>query len=140
MPVDIETRKSTTGYVIMYSDGPISWCSKKQPIITLSSTEAEYVAATECCKEILYLKTLIEELTGKIIKTTLNIDNQSTICLIKNGIGNKRSKHIDVRYRFINEKVTTGQLKYCSSDTQHADIFTKALLKDTKNSKHIKEN
>lgn len=126
---DVETRKSTTGFVIMYSGGPISWCSKKQSIIALSSTEAEYIAATECCKEILYFKFLIEELTGKPIKATLNIDNQSTIYLIKNSVGNKRSKHIDVRYRFINEKVAEGliEIKYCSTNAQHADIFIKAL-------------
>lgn len=126
---DVETRKSTTGFIIMYCNGPISWCSKKQSVVALSSTEAEYIAATECCKEILYLKFLIEELTGKSVKATLNIDNQSTIHLIKNGIGNKRSKHIDIRYRFINEKVAEGliSVNYCSTDTQLADIFTKAL-------------
>lgn len=126
---DIETRKSTSGFVIMYCGGPISWSSKKQSITALSSTEAEYIAAAECCKEILHLKFLIEELSGKPVKATLNIDNQSTIQLIKNGIGNKRSKHIDVRYRFINEKVTEGliNIKYCSTDVQLADIFTKAL-------------
>lgn len=74
------------------------------------------------------MKCLIGELTRKTIKTTLYIYNQSTICLIKNGIGNKRSKHINVRYRFINEKVTTGlNIKYWFSDTRLDDIFTKAL-------------
>lgn len=76
---DVETRKSTSGFVIMYCGRPISWCSKKQSVIALSSTEAEYIAAAECCKEILYLKFLIEELTGKPVRATLNIDNQDNI-------------------------------------------------------------
>lgn len=126
---DPETRKSTTGYVILYCGGPISWCSRKQPIIALSSTEAEFIAAAECCKEVLYIKSLIEELTNKIVKIELNVDNQSSKELIKNGVGNKRSKHIDVRYRFITAEVRKKAiaLKYCPTDAQLADIFTKAL-------------
>lgn len=59
---DLETRRSTTGYIIFFAGGPISWCSRKQPIIAQSTTEAEYVAAAECCKELIYLKTLLQEL------------------------------------------------------------------------------
>ncbi|XP_071653778.1 uncharacterized protein [Temnothorax longispinosus] len=72
---DQETRRSTTGYAIFYAGGPISWCSRRQSIIALSSTEAEYVAAAECCKELLYLKALLEELLGEEILIELNIDN-----------------------------------------------------------------
>lgn len=67
---DVETRKSTAGFVILYSGGPISWSSKKQSIVTMSSTETEYIAAAECHKKILYSKLLIEELTGNVVKTT----------------------------------------------------------------------
>lgn len=126
---DTETRKSTTGYIIFFCDGPISWCSRKQPIVSLSSTEAEYIAAADCVKELLFLKSVIEELTGKDIKIELNIDNQSAITIIKNGQFNRRSKHIDVRFHFINEKVHEGTvtLKYCATERQVADIFTKPL-------------
>lgn len=65
---DPEIRRSTTGFVIIYAGGAISWCSRKQSLIALSSTEAEYIAAAECCKELLYLKTLFEELLDNEIK------------------------------------------------------------------------
>lgn len=128
---DKNTRKSTTGFVIFYCGGPIAWTSRKQPIVSLSSTEAEYIAAADCTKEILYLKTVIEDLIGEEINVELNVDNQSAIKLIKNGQFSKRSKHIDVRYHFIHEKVNEGLLllKYCDTRNQLADIFTKPLNK-----------
>lgn len=128
---DVTTRRSTTGFVIMFSNGPISWCSKRQPIVTLSSTEAEYIAAADCCKETLYLKSLLCELLHCKINITLNIDNQSSIQLIKTGSFNKRSKHIDVRYYFIHEHFIKGNIivNYCPTDQQVADIFTKPLGK-----------
>jgi len=109
--------------------GPISWCSRKQPIIAQSTTQAEYVAAAECCKELIYLKTLLEELIYEEVHIELNIDNQGTISLIKNGIINTRSKHIDVKFRFIHELVKDRiiRLKYCSTYEQIADILTKPL-------------
>lgn len=106
---NLDTRKSTTEYVIYYKGGPISWSSKKQPIEALSSTEAEFIAAecckefiaSECCKELLYLKTVIQELTKKEIIAEMYVDNQSAVKLIKSGVFNKRLKHIDLRYHFI---------------------------------------
>lgn len=129
---DTVTRRSTSGYVLLLSDGPISWCSRRQPIVALSSTEAEFIAAAECCKEILYVKSLLNELISGKINIIMNIDNQSAIQLIKTGSFNKRSKHIDVRYHFIHEQFVKGNInvKYCSTDQQVADILTKPLLKN----------
>ncbi|KMQ87973.1 integrase core domain protein [Lasius niger] len=126
---DPETRKSTTGYVIKYCGGPVSWCSRKQPIVALSSTEAEFISAAECCKELLYLKAVLEKLINKTVKAEMQIDNQSAIHLIKKDVLNRRSKHIDVRFRFIQEKVAENNIvvKYCSSENQPADILTKPL-------------
>lgn len=126
---DPESRKSTTGYIIFYAGGPIGWSSRKQSTVALSTTEAEYIAAAECCKELLYLKTLIEELTDKECKVELKVDNQSAIKLINNGIVNKRTKHIDVKYHFIHEQVKEKliSIEYCKTEVQYADIFTKAL-------------
>ena len=126
---DYETRKSTTGFLIMYIGGPISWCSRLQRILALSTTEAEYIAASECCRELQQLKNLIEELTNKTVKTTLYIDNQSTISFIRNGITNRRSKHIDLKYRHIITAVKEKQIsvKYRPTDEQTADIMTKPL-------------
>jgi len=126
---DVETRRSTSGYIIFFAGGPISWCSRKQPIIAQSTTEAEYVAAAECCKELIYLKSLLEELLNDKIEIHLNMDNQSAIMLIKNGVVNRRSKHIDVKFRYIYElvKEKTVVLKYCPTTEMLADIFTKPL-------------
>lgn len=128
----IETRRSTTGFIIMISGGPVSWCSKRQPIVSLSSTEAEYIAAAECLKECLYLKVYLSELIGKQVKISLSIDNQSAIQLIKTGSFSKRSKHIDVRYYFIHENYKKGDLdiRYCPTNLQIADMFTKPLSID----------
>jgi len=65
---DTETRRSITGFVIYYSNGPISWSSKKQTIVALSSTEAEFIAAAHCVKELMYLQTLLEEFTGNTVR------------------------------------------------------------------------
>lgn len=77
----------------------------------------------------MYLKTMIDELTNGDIKSDLYVDNQSAISLIKNGQFNRRSKHIDTRYHFINEKVHEGfvTLKYFATDKQIADVFAKPL-------------
>lgn len=119
-----ETRKSTTGYVIQYCGGPISWCSTDH-----CTTEAKYISAAKCCKEVLYLKTVLEEIKSKTVNAEIQVDNQSAIQLIKTGVLNKRSKHIDVRFIFIQEKVAENNIviKYCSSENQTADILTKPL-------------
>ena len=126
---DPETRRSTSEMVIFLNKSPIMWSSRRQPIVTLSSTEAEYVSACDCVKEVIYLKSLIKELTDKEISVRLYEDNQSTIKLIKNGVMNKRSKHIDVRYKITHEKLRENVFKlcYCPSNLQIADILTKPL-------------
>ncbi|KAK9879752.1 hypothetical protein WA026_006815 [Henosepilachna vigintioctopunctata] len=137
---DKMTRKSTTGYVVYYSNGPVSWSSRKQPVVELSSTEAEFIAAAESVKEVLYLKALFECMILRNINVTLNIDNQSAISIIKNVQFNRRSKHIDVRFHFIHEKVNEGLItvKYLCTEDNIADIFTKAL-NSVKFSKHKNE-
>jgi len=126
---DPETRKSTSGYIIFFGGGPISWSSRKQTVIAQSTTEAEYVAAAECCKELMYLKSLLEELLNDKIKICLNMDSQSAMMLIKNGIINKKSKHIEVRYHYIHDLVKKGiiTLNYCPTAEMLADILTKPL-------------
>lgn len=126
---DPKTRKSTTGYIIMYGGGPISWSSRKQSTVALSTTEAEYIAAAECSKKLLLLKSLIEELTDRAPHANLKVDNQSAICLIKNGMVNKRSRYIDVKYHYIHHVVKKKKInvEYCQTEMQYADILTKAL-------------
>lgn len=134
------SRKSTTGFIMFYCGLPISWCSRKQPVVATSSTEAEFIAAADCCKELSYLKTVVEELINTPINVILRVDNQSAIQLIKNGVMNRRSKHIDVRFHYIHDMVKEGNIKieYCPSEFQLADCLTKPL--NEIKFKQLKEN
>lgn len=130
---NIDTRKSTTGYVFLFNTGIISWCSKSQKCVTLSTTEAEYVAGAEATKEMVWLKRLLSELLpNQDIETTLYMDNQAAIRLVKNPEFHKRTKHIDVDYHYIREKYNEGRfsLEYIASERQLADGLTKPLPKE----------
>lgn len=127
---DIDTRKSTSGYAFILGNGIISWCSERQQSVSLSTTESEYVAASNAIKELIWLKRLINELVaGQYKSVEFYLDNQSAIRLIKNPEFHKRSKHIDVRYHFIREKFNEKlfNLHYVETKEQLADIFTKSL-------------
>lgn len=127
---DVDSRRSTTGYVFMFGGGAISWCSERQKSVSLSTTESEYMAASQCVKEMVWLRGILNEiLDGKLSGINFFMDNQSAICLIKNPEFHKRSKHIDVRYHFIREKYEENLfiLKYISTKQMIADIFTKSL-------------
>lgn len=122
-------RKSTSGYVFIKNGGAISWKSKRQPIISLSSMEAEYIALNTAGKEGIWLRKLEKDVIGKNHQLEILEDNQSTIKTAQNFIHNDRSKHIDVRYHWIREKVENEELglKYCKTDDMAADMFTKPL-------------
>lgn len=132
---DIETRKSTTGYIILIGDTPIVWRSTKQSITALSTMEAELIAAVETTKEIIYLQRIIQEcgtlfpLNGQLCH--LKIDNQAAIHCIRNHEDNARTKYIDLRKNFIREKVLEGllQVSFINSNNNIADLFTKPLPK-----------
>lgn len=127
---DIATRRSTSGSVFKYCGGAIAWTSAKQRSVALSTTEAEFVAASEATKELIWLKRLFSEISDNQ-NVVLFIDNQSAIKLIKNPEFHNRSKHIDVRYKFVREKYQLGELNvnYINSENQEADLFTKVLPK-----------
>ncbi|KAL6429522.1 hypothetical protein ACFW04_008301 [Cataglyphis niger] len=101
---DLETRRSTTGYVFFLANGSISWSisSQRQNLVTLSITESEYIAAASATKEAIWLRKLLKDLGRPYDNSTdLFIDNQSIIRLVKNFEFHKRTKHIDVRYNYI---------------------------------------
>lgn len=101
---DMKTRKPTTDLAIKLDESTIA-CSLKQKVVTLSTTEAEYVTASQAVKKIIWMKSLLTDLAlYSNLKTTLNIDNMSAIKLIKNPEFHQRSKHIDVRYHFTRDK------------------------------------
>lgn len=131
---DIDDRKSTTGFVFYMGDAAFTWTSKKQPIVTLSTCEAEYVAATSCVCHAIWLRNLLKELNlAQKEATEICIDNKSAIALAKNPVFHERSKHIDTKYHKIREFVSKKeiQLKFVKSNDQIADIFTKPLKMET---------
>lgn len=108
----------------------MSWSSRKQPIVALSTTEAEYIAASDASRELLWFQAFATELHFSFISpTTLYCDNQSAIKVATNGLLHARTKHIDIRYHFIRETIVNGHLDlvYCPTSEMIADVFTKAL-------------
>jgi len=130
---DKKDRKSTSGYTFIANGGAISWKSNKQPTVTLSSCEAEYIALANAAKEAMWLKSLIREVNKNAKDEPIIIyeDNQSTISFAKNPIQSERTKHIEVRHHYIREKVAEGKIevKYMPTSDQVADIFTKSLCR-----------
>ncbi|GAA0147369.1 transmembrane signal receptor [Lithospermum erythrorhizon] len=127
---DLDDKKSTSGYVVLLNSGAVAWCSKKQPIVTLSTTEAEFVAATVCACQAIWMKRILNELVKQEDSCiVIRCDHSSSIKLSKNHVIHERCKHIDVRFHFLRNLVKEGTilLTYCSSTNQIADVMTKAL-------------
>jgi hypothetical protein len=127
-----EDRRSVTGYVCFLGGNPVSWKSKKQPTTTLSSAEAEYVAAAQSCQEITWIRSLLGEIGFEQDQATqLYIDNQAAQKLSQNPVFHGRTKHIDVRHHFIRDMVSQNQVKlsYVPTDKNVADLMTKSLCK-----------
>ena len=128
---DLDTRKSTTGYTLRIANGPVSWSSKLQTTLASSSMEAEYMAGYEVVAEIVWAVGVCREIGVKLSDGPINVymDNKSAIALANNPVYHKRSKHIDIKYHWLREKVAEGvvNLIFVSSENQLADIFTKGL-------------
>ena len=114
----------------MLNGGAVSWLSKQQDTISLSTTEAKYIALTHAAKEAIWLRNLLSEIFGPITHAIpIMSDNQSTIALAKDDCFHARTKHIDIQYHFIHYVIEEGKicLTYCPTKNMTADIFTKAL-------------
>lgn len=124
-------RKSTSGYVFKIFGCTVSWSSKKQASVALSSTEAEYVALSVAISEACWLRYLLIDfqVVDKSCSVLIYEDNQSAIKVCKNPEFHKRLKHIDIRFHFIRDKVKENIviLKYVPTSMQLADFFTKPL-------------
>ena len=129
----VDDRKSISGYCFKLNGGLISWKSKKQNTIALSSCEAEYMGLTLAIQEGLFLIQLMKDMdtSGEYDYFTLYGDNQGSLALAKNPVKHHRSKHIDVRYHFIRDHIKKGtvDLHYVPTSDNQADVFTKALAK-----------
>jgi len=130
---DVEDRKSTSGYVFLLSLGAVIWSSKKQPIVTLSTTEAKFIATVVCACQAIWMNRVLREFEyNNETCTLIRCDNSSTIKLSKNPVMHGRSKHIDVRYHFLRNLTKEGSIAliHCGSKDQVADIMTKPLKVD----------
>jgi hypothetical protein len=127
---DSDDRRSISGNVFKLYGGPISWQSKKQQTVALSSTEAEYMATSLATQETIWLRQLLEDLTFKQTSaTTLFEDNKGCISLSKDSTDHTRTKHIDIRHHFIREKVLSEEIKlvYINTKENQADLLTKGI-------------
>ena len=125
-----EDRRAISGYAFLINGGAMSWFSKRQEIVSLSTTESEYVAATHGGKEAIWLRSLLSQVFGLFKDATvLFSDNQSAIALSRDHQYHARTKHIDVCYHWIRWVVEQGtlQLIYCPTDDMVANVLTKAL-------------
>ncbi|KAL0356283.1 UNVERIFIED_CONTAM: Retrovirus-related Pol polyprotein from transposon RE1 [Sesamum radiatum] len=125
--------KSTSGYTFSLGSGIFSWASKKQATVAQSSAEAEYIAAAAASNQATWLRRILEDMGEKQEEpTTIYCDNKSAIAITKNPVQHNRTKHIDIKYHALREATTRGEieLKYCSTEEQLADMFTKALPRD----------
>lgn len=130
---EVDDRRSCSGYVLKMANAAISWASKRQPIVALSSTEAEYIALSSAVKEIIWTRQLLEEIDGKLGRpTTLYCDNQSTIKLAASDAFRPRTKHIDIRFHHVREKIEdkTIDVDFLSTTKMIADSLTKAVNKE----------
>ncbi|GJR83111.1 hypothetical protein Tco_0153896 [Tanacetum coccineum] len=125
----LDTRKSTSGGIQFLGDKLVSWMSKKQDCTAMSSAEAEYVALSASCAQVMWMRTQLQDYGFNYNKIPLYCDSQSAIAISCNPVQHSRTKHIHTRYHFIKEQVENGiiELYFVRTEYQLADMFTKAL-------------
>lgn len=128
---DALDRKSYTGFCFVMSGAAVSWQSRKQKTVSLSSTESEYIALSEASREAVYLRNLMYEITGSLCVIDLHCDNQSALKLASSHQSHNRSKHIDVRYHYVRDVVKNNfvNIKYIPTEDMPADLLTKGVYR-----------
>ncbi|KAJ9560566.1 hypothetical protein OSB04_005726, partial [Centaurea solstitialis] len=122
-------RKSMIGHIQFLGDKLVSWESKNQNCVSLSTAEAEYVAAASCCSQIIWMRTQLRDYGFKFDKIPIYCDSKSAIAISCNPVQHTKTKHIDIRYHFIKDHVEKGtiELYFVNTEFQLADLFTKVL-------------
>jgi hypothetical protein len=126
---DSDGRKSQSGYFLKLAGGAISWTSRAQRTIALSSTEAEYMALSDCSRQVVWMHTLMGELGYHLKPIPICGDNQGSIFIASNPVTEKRSKHIDIRYHYIREVIERklAEVFFIDGENNPADLLTKNL-------------
>lgn len=127
---NLDDRRSTSGYVFKLSGAAVSWRSKRQTCVALSTAEAEYMALASTAQEAVWMQNLQSALLGSPVTPTLIYeDNQSTICMARSPQYHGRAKHVDIKFHYVRELVEreTVKLEYCPSKEMVADLLTKGL-------------
>ena len=128
-----DTRRSTSGYVFTMSGGPVTWSSKRQATVALSTVEAEYVAMSRCAQQMVWMQSWLDEVEiPHTLPGLIKGDNRGAIALTKNTKDHGKVKHIDICHHYIRELIRSESIKmeYVSSTDNLADIFTKPLPRD----------
>lgn len=127
---DADGARSSTGYVFLRNETAISWATRKQPTVALSTTEAEHMSMVGAVQEAIWLRNLETELLGKTIKPTIiHCDNQGAMKLAKNNAFSSRTKHIHVKQCFLHEVIEKEivDLKYVNTNEMLANVLTKGI-------------
>ena len=131
--VSVDDKKSTLGYVFSLGSQVVAWASKKDPIVTLSSVEDEYVEATTTACQTVWMGSIVSKfLHEQKEPTQILCDNKSTISLLHNHVFHKKAKHIDTKYHFIREMINNDEssIEFCKYEDQFVNIFSKSLAKE----------
>ena len=123
---DVDGRRSMTGYVFTLGGSVVSWKATLQPMVTLSTTEAEYMALTEAANEGIWLKGFVNDLGLHQDQAVVYCDSLSAICLTKDQVHHERTKHIDVRYHFLRNESRIKVKKVGTTDNP-SNMFTKPV-------------
>ena len=126
---DPNTRRSQTGYFLKLAGGIFSWYSHAQKTVALSSTEAEYMALSDCSRQVVWIRQLLGENGYQLGPIPIAGDNQGAIFISSNPVTERRSKHIDIRYHYIREVIAQGHIEvfFIDGNDNPADMFTKNL-------------
>nr|GFC67730.1 hypothetical protein [Tanacetum cinerariifolium] len=130
----LDSRKSTSGGIqFLGGDKLVSWSSKKQDYTSMSSAKAEYVSLSTCCAQVLWMRTQLADYGFHFDKIPMYCDSKAAIAISCNSVQHSCTKHIDVRYHFIKEKVEKGIVKlfFVGTEYQLADMFTNALPEES---------
>ena len=129
----VDDRKSTSGGAFYLGNILVAWLSKKQTSISLSTTEAKYIAIVACCTQVMWMKQTLQDMKVSIDEhISIKCDNTSAISISKNPVLHSKTKHIQIKYHFLREQVAQKlvKLEYVPTKEKIADIFTKPLAKE----------